>query len=415
MFQALSAPRGPFLLASPRLVTCDPARATAASPLGVLEDAALVIEEGLILAVGSEAEMVARFPALPIERATGVITPGLIDAHTHAPWMGSRDGEYALRMAGAGYEAIAAAGGGIVSSMRAVRAASLESIAEALKARLRRMASLGVTTIEAKSGYGLDEASERKQLEAIASAAGDAGLPRLVPTYLALHALPPEALGDRDAYAATVAAKWLPGIAAAGLCRFVDAYVDRAAFSVDQARPVLRRARELGLGVRLHVGQFADVGGAELAAELGASSVDHLEIVSPQGIAALAAAGARAVLLPVASFTLRQDPPPVAALRAAGVPLVVASDANPGTAPTESLPLALALAVRAYGLTPAEALLGATREAAASLGLADVTGVLRPGLAADLVVWDLPHENAIVQPWGTSRAGAVLRAGAAIG
>jgi imidazolonepropionase len=273
------------------------------------------------------------------------------------------------------------------------------------------MASLGVTTVEAKSGYGLDEASERKQLEAIAEAANEADLPRLVPTYLALHALPPEARGDRDAYAATVAARWLPAIAAAGLARFVDAYVDRSAFSVDQARPVLARARELGLGVRLHVGQFADVGGAELAAELHASSVDHLEVVGPAGIAALAAAGVRAVLLPVASFTLRQDPPPIAALRAAGVPLVVASDANPGTAPTESLPLALALAVRSYGLTPAEALLGATREAAASLGLADVTGALRPGLAADLVIWDLPHESAIVQPWGTSRARAVLRDG----
>jgi imidazolonepropionase len=402
-------------LATPRLVTCDPARATADDPLGVLEDAAVVIEDGLILAIGPLAEIVARYPTLAVDRAPGVITPGLIDAHTHAPWMGSRDGEYALRMAGAGYEAIAAAGGGIVASMRAVREASLDEIAAALKARLQRMASLGVTTVEAKSGYGLDEASERKQLEAIASAANDAGLPRVVPTYLALHALPPEARGDRDAYARIVAASWLPGIAAAGLCRFVDAYVDRAAFSVDQARPVLRRARELGLGVRLHVGQFADVGGAELAAELGASSVDHLEIVGPHGIASLAFAGVRAVLLPVASFTLRQDPPPIAALRAAGVPLVVASDANPGTAPTESLPLALALAVRGYGLTPAEALLGATREAAASLGLADVTGVLRPGLAADLVVWDLPHENAIVQPWGTSRARAVLRAGVTIG
>lgn len=402
------------LISAPRLVTCDPARATAEGPLGVLEDAALVIEDGLILAVGPLAEIAARYPTLAIEPSTGVITPGLIDAHTHAPWMGSRDGEYALRMAGADYEAIAAAGGGIVSSMRAVRAASVESIAAALKARLRRMASQGVTTVEAKSGYGLDEASERKQLEAVAEAASDAALPRVVPTYLALHALPPEALGDRDAYAGVVAAQWLPGIAAAGLCRFVDAYVDRSAFSVEQARPVLRRARELGLGVRLHVGQFADVGGAELAAELGASSVDHLEIVGPQGIAALASAGVRAVLLPVASFTLRQDPPPMAALRAAGVSLVVASDANPGTAPTESLPLALALAVRGYGLTPAEALLGATREAAASLGLADITGVLRPGLAADLVVWDLPHENAIVQPWGTSRARAVLRAGVAI-
>jgi imidazolonepropionase len=399
------------ILTTPRLVTCDPARATLADPLGVIDDAAIVIAEGLVLAVGTRAEILAGHANFPVERAAGVITPGLVDAHTHAPWMGSRDGEYALRMAGAGYEAIAAAGGGIVASMRAVRAASVEAIAAELAARLRRMAALGVTTVECKSGYGLDEASERKQLEAIAEASTQADLPRVVPTYLALHALPPEAAGDRDAYAATVAAKWLPAIAAAGLARFVDVYVDRAAFSVDQARPVLRRARELGLGVRLHVGQFADVGGAELASEVHASSVDHLEIVGSEGIAALAAAGVRAVLLPVASFTLRQDPPPIAALRAAGVRLVVGSDANPGTAPTESLPLALALAVRSYGLTPAEALLGATREAAASLGLADVTGALRPGLAADLVCWDFAHENAIVQPWGVRRTIAVLRGG----
>ena len=399
------------ILTAPRLVTCDPARATLADPLGAIDDAAIVVAEGLVLAVGPRAAILAGYTNFPVEHTTGVITPGLVDAHTHAPWMGSRDGEYALRMAGAGYEAIAAAGGGIVSSMRAVRAASVEAIAAALAARLRRMASLGVTTVEAKSGYGLDEASERKQLEAIAEASNQADLPRVVATYLALHALPPEAAGDRDAYAATVAAKWLPAIAAAGLARFVDVYVDRAAFSVEQARPVLTCARALGLGVRLHVGQFADVGGAELAAEVHASSADHLEIVGPAGIAALASAGVRAVLLPVASFTLRQDPPPVAALRAAGVRLIVASDANPGTAPTESLPLALALAVRSYGLTPAEALLGATREAAGSLGLADVTGALRPGLAADLVSWDLPHENAIVQPWGARRTLAVLRGG----
>jgi imidazolonepropionase len=190
--------------------------------------------------------------------------------------------------------------------------------------------------------------------------------------------------------------------------------VDRSAFSVDEARPVLRRARELGLGVRLHAGQFADVGAAELAAELGARSADHLENVGHAGVEAMARGGVRAVLLPVASFTLKQDAPPIAALRTAGVPLVVASDANPGTAPTESLPLALALAVRSYGLGVGEALLGATREAAASLDLGDATGSLRPGLAADIVLWDLPHENAIVQPWGSARTVATLRDGVPI-
>jgi imidazolonepropionase len=295
--------------------------------------------------------------------------------------------------------------------MRAVRAARPESLTAELIARLGRMARCGVTTVEAKSGYGLDLASERKQLEALRVARERADLPRVIPTYLALHALPPEAEGDRDRYARRALEEDLPVIAAAGLARFVDAYVDRSAFSVEQARPLARRARELGLGVRLHVGQFADVGGAQLAAEVGAASADHLEQVGEEAASALAAAGVRAVLLPVASFTLAQAPPPIDLLRRAGVVMVVASDANPGTAPTESLPLAIALAVRLYGLTLAEALLGATREAALSLGLDDV-GVLRTSARADVVVWDLPHEAALAQPHGTPRAEVVLRDGA---
>ncbi len=412
---AAPAPAGRVLIAAKRLVTCDEQRATAQDPLGVIDDGALLLDEGLIVDVGPRAELLSRHQGLTISvEAEALLTPGLVDAHTHAPWAGSRDGEYALRMSGAGYEAIAAAGGGIVSSMRAVRAASRESLTTELRARLARMAALGVTTVEAKSGYGLDEASERKQLEAVAEASTDRRLPRLVPTYLALHALPPEAAGDRDAYAAKVAAEWLPRLAAEGLCRYVDAYIDRAAFSVAQARSVLERAKHLGLGVRVHIGQFADVGGAELAAALGAASADHLEQIGPEGIAALASAGVRAVLLPVASFTLWQDPPPIAAFRHAGLRLVVASDANPGTAPTESLPLALALAVRGYGLSVPEALLGATREAAASLGLEGVCGVLRKGLRADVASWDLPHENAIVQPWGGSKVKWVSRDGVVI-
>ncbi len=405
-----------FVLCAHRIVTCDPTRTTEADPLGVVEEGAIAVEEGMLVDVGPRAEVLARRPALPLASVDPLplVTPGLVDAHTHAPWVGSRDGEYALRLAGAGYEEIAAAGGGIVSSMRAVRAASAEEIDATLAARLRRMASLGVTTVEAKSGYGLDEAGETKQLEALDRAASRLDLPRVVPTYLALHAIPPEARADRAAYIDGVRDRTLPGLTARGLVKFVDVYVDRAAFSVDEARPVLARARALGLGVRLHVGQFADVGGAELAAEMGALSADHLEHVSPEGARAMAAAGVRAVLLPVASFTLRQEPPPIAVLRAAGVRLVVASDANPGTAPTESLPLALALAARIYGLTVPEVILGATREAAASLGLEDEVGVVRPGTRADLVAWDLPHENALVQPWGVSRALFVLRDGAPI-
>ena len=416
-------------VAAGRVVTCDPARATAGDPLGVIERGAVAFANGHLLAVGPEAELRATFADGAWQSfPDAVVTPGLVDAHTHAAWVGSRDREYALRMAGGDYEAIAKAGGGIVASMRAIRETDADSIAAELRARLARMARMGVTTVEVKSGYGLDEDGELKQLGAIDSVRrdsdGDGGgdstlppgsprsLPRIVATFLGLHALPPEANGDRDTYARRVTERLLPQVAERRLATFADAYVDRSAFSVAQARPFLEQARALGLGVRIHAGQFADVGAAELAADMAAASADHLENVRAPGITRLAEAGVRAVLLPVASFTLKQDPPPIAALRAAGIPLVVASDANPGTAPTESLPLAMALAVRMYGLTVAEALLGATREAAASLGLGTTTGTLRPGLAADLVVWTHPHEDAILQPWGVPRTRAVWRDGA---
>jgi imidazolonepropionase len=391
--------------AAARVVTCDPARDGA---LGVVEDGVVGVEGDRIAVVGGRGVVPAG--ALVVEHGDRVITPGLVDAHTHACWVGSRHDEYAVRMGGGDYRAIADAGGGIQATQRAVAGATEDELARALVARLKRMATLGTTCVEIKSGYGLDAAGEIKQLRAIARAAKAAAVPTVVPTLLALHALPEWARGRRGDYVSGVARDLVSEVATEGLARFVDAYVDANAFTAQEARLVLEAAKARGLGVRLHAGQFDDVGGAELAASLGAATVDHLEQVSAAGIAALARAGTRAVLLPAASFTLAMAPPPVRALRDAGVPLVVASDSNPGTAPTESLPLALALGVRQYGLTPEEALLGATREAAASLGLPDV-GFLRPGARADIVVWDLPHELAIVQPWGVARAAAVLLGG----
>ena len=393
-----------FGLAAARVVTCDPlVTSGGAAGLGVIEDGVVGIDRGRIAYVGPRAGAPAGLPIEELGRC--VVTPGLVDAHTHACWVGSRHAEYDDRMRGDDYRAIARADGGILSTHRAVAASTVEALAAELAARLRRMAALGVTTVEVKSGYGLDGLHERKQLAAIARAGESRDVPSVVPTLLALHALPP-GVTDRAAFVTRVARELVPGVAAAGLARFVDAYVDADAFTVVEAREVGRAARAAGLGVRLHVGQFADVGGAELAAELGAASADHLEQVSPGAIDGLARAGVAAVLLPIASFTLGQSPPPIAALRAAGVRLVVASDANPGTAPTESLPLAMALAVRMYGLSSEEALLGATRRAAEALGLTD-RGMLRVGARGDLVVWDLPHEQAIVQPWGTSKARSV--------
>jgi imidazolonepropionase len=404
-----------------RVVTCDARRATGSDPLGVIEDGAIVVDDGTLSWAGPRSELPQGIEVT--DHGDCVLTPGFVDAHTHACWAGSRHDEYAVRMAGGGYEAIAARGGGILSTHRAVLAATVESLAHDLRARLRRMAALGVTTVEVKSGYGLVAAAEVKQLEAIAAVAGDGSLPRVVPTFLALHALPPharESQAARDAYVSNVADVVVCEVAARGLATFVDAYVDREAFQIGEARRVFEAARRAGLGIRVHAGQFADIGGAELASELGAASVDHLEHVGAGALRQLAAAGSRPVLLPVASFTLGQSAPPVGAMRDAGLEMVVASDANPGTAPTESLPLALAFAVRSYGLTPTEALLGATRHAAASLthsrpeGGLPAAGVLAPGAAADFVVWDLPHELCIVQPWGAPRTRLVCRGGAAI-
>ncbi|HWL88830.1 MAG TPA: imidazolonepropionase, partial [Polyangiaceae bacterium] len=393
---------------------CDEARAgSAGGPLGVLSPGAVVVEGGRVTAVGAPGDLDPRVPVTDFGDA--VLTPGLVDAHTHLAWAGSRHGEYAVRMAGGDYEAIARAGGGIVATFNAVARASMHELVEWLTARLGRAAQLGVTTCEVKSGYGLWPEHEWKQLRAIAACAARSDLPAVVPTFLALHALPPPnspsgARPERGAYVRRVLDETLPLVKEENLARFVDAYLDASAFQVDEGRALGEKARAMGFSLRFHVGQFADIGAAELAAELGARSVDHVEQISDRGIAALAAAGTHAVLLPIASFTLKQAPPPVAKLRAAGVPLVVASDANPGTAPTESLPLALALAVRNYDLTPDEALLGATRLAARSLDLED-RGMLRAGAPADLVVWDLPHEHAIVQPWGTPRTRLVLRDG----
>jgi imidazolonepropionase len=378
------------------------------------------LDDGAVVVDGPEVRFVGPADALPEayqplrERAlrAPLITPGLVDAHTHAAWVGSRHAEYVAKLRGEGYEAIAARGGGIVASMRAIEEADVDAIASTLVARLRRMAALGVTTVEVKSGYGLRPELELRQLRAISQASRASGVPRVVPTFLALHALPPESRGGEAMRAAYVAraAELVREVAAEGLARFVDAYVDRSAFRVDEARAVLSLAREHGLGVRMHVGQFSDVGGAELCAELCARSADHLEHVGDAGLAAMRDADVAAVLLPIASFVLGQAPPDVAAMRRAGLRLVVASDANPGTAPSESLPLAMALAARLYGLSTDEVLAGVTREASWSLGVG--TGRLEVGARADLVGWDLPHEDALLQPWGTSRATFVLRDGA---
>ena len=340
-------------------------------------------------------------------RSAGLVTPALIDAHTHAAWAGHRHAEYMLRMQGADYVTIAQAGGGIARSYEALTAVDDDTLFAILDARLRRMARQGVATVEVKSGYGLTTAGELKQLRAITRASKNPTLPRVVRTFLALHAVAPGL--SRGEHIDRMVGELLPQVAREHLADRVDAYVDTHAFTVDEADRLFRAARELGLAVTVHAGQFSNVGGAELAARHGAQSADHLENISMDGARALAQAGVRAVLLPIASYTLRQAPPPVALLREASVRLVVASDANPGTAPTESLPLAMALAVREYGLTIEEVMHGVTTEAAAALGLP--SPVLCAGAPATMTLWDLPHENALAMPWGAPPLVDVWREG----
>jgi imidazolonepropionase len=340
-----------------------------------------------------------------------VVTPGLVDCHTHLLFGGDRSGEWEQRLAGAGYEAIAAAGGGIGATVRATRAASDAELLDGAATRAAALAARGVTTVEVKSGYGLDLDTELRMLRLARR------LPERVPvdvvtTFLGAHAVPPEFDGDAEAYVGFVCDEVLPAVAAEGLADAVDGFCERIAFSAGQLDRVLTAAARVGLPVKLHADQLSDGGGAALAARHRALSADHLEHTSPDGVAALAAAGTVAVLLPGAAYVLRDDAaPPVDALRRAGVPMAVATDCNPGTSPLVSLPLAMHLACTRFGLTVAEAVAGATEHAARALGLAGEAGVIAPGARADLVVWDADHPAQVVYWVGLDPVAAVVKRG----
>ncbi|MCS7078851.1 MAG: imidazolonepropionase [Chloracidobacterium sp.] len=364
-------------------------------PWGRLANGALLASDDRIAWVGAEADLPRNVQVdAEYDLEGALVTPGFIDCHTHLVYGGARDDEFEARLHGASYAEIAQRGGGILSTVRATREASEEALFAAARRRALALLAEGVTTIEIKSGYGLTLADEARCLRVARRLGCELPL-TVVTTYLGAHALPPEFTGRPDDYIAEVCA-WLPALHAEGLVDAVDAFCETIAFSSNQVRRVFDAARALGLPVKLHAEQLSDQGGAVLAAQYRALSCDHLEYLGEDGVQAMAAAGTVAVLLPGAFYCLRETRlPPIATLRAAGVPLAVATDHNPGSSPLLSVRLALNLACTLFRLTPEEALRGATVNAARALGLTD-RGVLAVGKRADFVVWPLDHPRELV-------------------
>lgn len=398
----------PTLWRHARLATCDAA-------MSVIEQGALVTRSGTIEWLGTESslpETLARDPQLEVHDVGGAwVTPGLIDCHTHLVFAGTRSSEYAQRLRGASYSEIAHRGGGILFTMRAVRAASEQQLLDESAPRLKALLSEGVTSIEIKSGYGLTLADEGKMLR-VARALEREFPVTVQTTLLAAHAVPPEFQGRADAYIDAIATHWLPELHAEGLVDAVDVYCETVGFSLAQSQRLFDAAQELGLPIKVHAGQLSNTGVTRLAARRHALSCDHLEHATPEDARELAAAGSVAVLLPVAFYCLGDSrKPPIQALRDAGAAIALATDCNPGSSPGTSLLLALSMATRLFGLTTAEALAGVTRHAARALGMQGQRGELAAGRAADFVIWNVQSIDELGYWIGFNPRRTVVRAG----
>lgn len=381
---------------------------------GAMRDAALAIKGERIAWIGPAVQARSRIVSqgIPFFDASGLwITPGLIDCHTHLVYAGNRTAEFEQRLLGASYQDIARAGGGIQATVDATRTAARDVLLSGAEARARALSLEGVTTIEIKSGYGLDLDTEGRLL-GIAREVGRRLPVNVCTTYLGLHALPQEFAHDRQAFINNVCGPWLEAVAAAGLADAVDGYCESIAFTVPETEQYLRAAQALQLPIHLHAGQLGDIGAAELAARCGALSADHLEYIGAGGVNALAQAGTVAVLLPGAYYTLRQrQPPPVALLRQSGVPMAIATDCNPGTSPCTSILLMLNMACTLFGLTAPQALAGVTRNAALALGVLPDRGTLEVGKRADLALWRIGQPAELCYGLGTNPCVGVVHGG----
>lgn len=380
--------------------------------LGIVEDGAIAVSDGRIVFAGPEVDLPAAFTgAHSVDCEGRWITPGLIDCHTHLVHAGDRAHEFELRLAGASYEEIARAGGGIVSSVKALRAASEDDLVRQTLPRLDALIAEGVTTVELKSGYGLDTENELKSLRAARRIADERDV-TVRTTFLGAHALPPEMNGDKAAYIEKVIGEMLPAVAAEGLADAVDGFCEGIAFSPAEMARVFDAARSHGLPVKLHADQLSNLNGAELAARYGALSADHLEYTDDAGAAAMAKAGTVAVILPGAFYFIRETKkPPVDLFRKHGVKMAVATDSNPGTSPLTSLLFTMNMAATLFGMTVEECIAGTTREAARALGLVDEVGTLEAGKWADFVLWDIGRPAELVYRMGFNPMHARIRSG----
>jgi imidazolonepropionase len=389
-----------------RVATCD-------EQSRVFERGAIVTRDAVVEWVGSEGDLPADLrPDYTVELAGRWLTPGLIDCHTHLVFGGQRAAEFARRTAGTGYAEIAREGGGILSTVRATRDASDDTLLEQSGSRLRSLLAEGVTTVEIKSGYGLTVESEARMLR-VARRLEELHPVTVSTSLLAAHALPPEFEGRADDYVELVCREWLPALRTS--CDSVDAYCEDIAFSAAQCDRLFAAARAIGLQVRLHAEQLSNVGGSQVAARHGARSADHLEYATEDDATALARAGTVAVMLPIAFYALAERQlPPIDAFRRHGVPLAVASDCNPGSAPGASLLLAMNMARRLFGLTSAEVLLGVTRHAARALGLEASRGAIAPGYAADFAAWSIDTPDELGYWAGFNPCSMVVKDGAIV-